>query len=117
MLAWKKWGEGITPEKAGKKGDHLIGDFYVMFDKHYKAELKELQAKGMTEDEAVAASTLMAEAREMLRLWEAGDLETYSMWEMMNNRVYVGFDETYMMTGVDFDKIYYESKSNLEGYD
>ncbi|MGL4293681.1 MAG: arginine--tRNA ligase [Bacteroidales bacterium] len=117
MLAWKKWGEGCTPESTGKKGDHLIGDFYVMFDKHYKAELAELQAKGMTKEEAEAASGLMAEAREMLRLWEAGDMETYSMWEMMNNWVYAGFAETYKMMGVDFDKIYYESQTYLEGKD
>ncbi len=115
MLAWKKWGEGCTPESTGKKGDHLIGDFYVLFDKHYKAELAELQSKGMSKEEAEAASTLMAEAREMLRLWEAGDLETYSMWEMMNHWVYEGFDETYKMMGVDFDKIYYESQTYLEG--
>ncbi|MDO5571387.1 MAG: arginine--tRNA ligase [Bacteroidales bacterium] len=115
MLAWKKWGEGVTPESSGKKGDHLIGDFYVMFDKHYKAELKELMAKGMSEDEAAAASSLMAEAREMLRLWEAGDKEVRKMWEMMNSWVYAGFDETYKMMGVDFDKIYYESQTYLEG--
>ncbi|MEG1905413.1 MAG: arginine--tRNA ligase, partial [Bacteroidales bacterium] len=117
MLAWKKWGEGCTPESTGKKGDHLIGDFYVLFDKNYKAELAELQAKGMTKEEAEAASALMAEAREMLRLWEAGDQDTYSMWEMMNNWVYAGFDETYKMMGVDFDKIYYESQTYLEGKD
>ena len=117
MLAWKKWGEGCTPESTGKKGDHLIGDFYVMFDKHYKAELAELQAKGMSKEEAEAASALMAEAREMLRLWEAGDLEVYAMWEMMNNWVYAGFDETYKKMGVDFDKIYYESQTYLEGKD
>ncbi len=117
MLAWKKWGEGCTPESTGKKGDHLIGDFYVMFDKHYKAELAELQAKGMTKEEAEAASTLMAEAREMLRLWEANDADVYSMWEMMNQWVYAGFDETYKMMGVDFDKIYYESQTYLEGKD
>ncbi len=117
MLAWKKWGEGCTPESTGKKGDHLIGDFYVMFDKHYKAELAELQSKGMTKEEAEAASTLMAEAREMLRLWEANDPDVYSMWEMMNQWVYAGFDETYKMMGVDFDKIYYESQTYLEGKD
>ena len=117
MLAWKKWGEGCTPESTGKKGDHLIGDFYVMFDKHYKAELAELQEKGMTKEEAEAASTLMAEAREMLRLWEANDPDVYSMWEMMNQWVYAGFDETYKMMGVDFDKIYYESQTYLEGKD
>lgn len=115
MLAWEKWGEGITPEKAGKKGDHLIGDFYVLFDKHYKAELKELESKGMTKEEAEAASTLMAEAREMLRKWEAGDKKIVELWRMMNEWVYAGFDETYRQMGVDFDKIYYESETYLEG--
>ena len=117
MLAWQKWGEGITPEKAGKKGDHLIGDFYVLFDKHYKAEVKELEAKGMTKEEAEAASPLMAEAREMLRKWEAGDEDIRSVWRMMNEWVYAGFDETYKRMGVDFDKIYYESETYLEGKD
>lgn len=115
MLAWEKWGEGITPEKAGKKGDHLIGDFYVLFDKHYKAELKELESKGMTKEEAEAASTLMVEAREMLRKWEAGDEKIVGLWRMMNEWVYAGFDETYKQMGVDFDKIYYESETYLEG--
>jgi len=117
MLAWQKWGNGATPESTGKKGDHLIGDFYVLFDKHYKAELKELVAKGLTEKEAEAQSTLMAEAREMLRQWEAGDTAVYSLWEKMNSWVYAGFDETYKMMGVDFDKIYYESQTYLEGKD
>ena len=117
MLAWQKWGEGITPEKAGKKGDHLIGDFYVLFDKHYKAEVKELEAKGMSKEEAEAASPLMAEAREMLRRWEAGDEDVRSVWRMMNEWVYAGFDETYKRMGVDFDKIYYESETYLEGKD
>ena len=117
MLAWQKWGEGVTPEKAGKKGDHLIGDFYVLFDKHYKAEVKELEAKGMTKEEAEAASPLMAEAREMLRRWEAGDEDVRSVWRMMNEWVYAGFDETYKRMGVDFDKIYYESETYLEGKD
>ena len=115
MLAWEKWGEGVTPEKAGKKGDHLIGDFYVLFDKHYKQELAELQAQGMTKEEAEAASPLMAEAREMLRKWEDGDAEVRRVWEMMNSWVYAGFDETYRRLGVDFDKIYYESQTYLEG--
>ena len=115
MLAWEKWGNGITPEKAGKKGDHLIGDFYVLFDKHYKQELAELQAQGMSKEEAEAASPLMAEAREMLRKWEAGDAEVRRVWEMMNSWVYAGFDETYRRLGVDFDKIYYESQTYLEG--
>lgn len=117
MLAWQKWGKGITPEKAGKKGDHLIGDFYVLFDKHYKAEVKELEAQGMTKEEAEAASPLMAEAREMLRKWEAGDEDVRSVWRMMNEWVYAGFDETYKRMGVDFDKIYYESETYLEGKD
>ncbi|MCM1347974.1 MAG: arginine--tRNA ligase [Firmicutes bacterium] len=115
MLAWKKWGEGITPEKAGKKGDHLIGDFYVLFDKHYKAEVAELMAKGMSEDEAKAASPLMLEAREMLRKWEDGDDDVRSLWAMMNSWVYAGFDETYARMGVGFDKIYYESNTYLVG--
>ena len=117
MLAWLKWGNGITPEKEGKKGDHLIGDFYVEFDRHYKAELKQLQAKGMTEEEAEAASTLMQEAREMLRRWEAGDEKVRLLWKMMNEWVYAGFDETYRRMGVSFDKIYYESDTYLEGKD
>lgn len=115
MLAWEKWGEGVTPEKAGKKGDHLIGDFYVLFDKHYKQEIAELQAQGMSKEEAEAASPLMAEAREMLRKWEAGDPDVRRVWEMMNSWVYAGFDETYRRMGVDFDKIYYESQTYLEG--
>ena len=115
MLAWQKWGEGVTPESSGKKGDHLIGDFYVLFDKHYKQELKDLEAKGLTKEEAEAQSTLMAEAREMLRKWEAGDAEVRALWEKMNNWVYAGFDETYKMMGVNFDKIYYESQTYLEG--
>ena len=115
MLAWQKWGDGATPESTGKKGDHLIGDFYVLFDKHYKAEVKELMAKGMTQEEAEAASPLMLEAREMLRKWEQKDPEVRSLWEMMNRWVYAGFDETYERMGVDFDKIYYESNTYLEG--
>ena len=123
MLAWKKYGNGETPETSGKKGDHLVGDYYVSFDKHYKAEVKELMAKftaqGMSDDEAKAKaeaeSPLMQEAREMLVKWEAGDPEVRGLWEMMNNWVYAGFDETYKMMGVDFDKIYYESQTYLEG--
>lgn len=115
MLAWQKWGDGLTPEKAGKKGDHLIGDFYVLFDKHYKAEVRELMEQGMTQEEAEKASPLMQEAREMLRRWEAKDPEVRSLWEMMNKWVYAGFDETYRRMGVDFDKIYYESDTYLEG--
>ncbi len=115
MLAWKLYGNGETPESSGKKGDHLVGDYYVAFDKHYKAELAELIDKGMTKEEAEAASTLMAQAREMLIKWEAGDTEVRALWQMMNNWVYAGFDETYRKMGVDFDKIYYESETYLEG--
>ena len=123
MLAWKKYGNGETPETSGKKGDHLVGDYYVSFDKHYKAEVKELMAKftaqGMSGDEAKAKaeaeSPLMQEAREMLVKWEAGDPEVRGLWEMMNKWVYGGFDETYKKMGVGFDKIYYESNTYLEG--
>ena len=116
MLAWQKWGNGATPESTGKKGDHLIGDFYVLFDKHYKAELEELTKDGkMTKEEAEKASPLMKEAREMLVKWEQKDPEVRGMWEMMNNWVYAGFDETYKRLGVSFDKIYYESDTYLEG--
>ena len=115
MLAWLKWGEGETPASSGKKGDHLIGDYYVAFDKHYKAELNELMEKGMSKEEAEATSPLMAEAREMLVKWEAGDKEVRALWEKMNNWVYEGFDETYKRLGVDFDKIYYESDTYLVG--
>ena len=118
MLAWKKWGEGATPESTGKKGDHLIGDFYVLFDKHFKEEVKQLmEAEGLSEDEAKAKSPLMLEAREMLRKWEAGDKETRDLWKMMNEWVYAGFDETYRRLGVGFDKIYYESDTYLQGKD
>ena len=123
MLAWLKYGNGETPESSGKKGDHLIGDYYVAFDKHYKAELKELmaqyQAEGMNEEEAKAKaeaeSPLMKEAREMLVKWEANDPEVRALWKKMNDWVYAGFDETYRMMGVGFDKIYYESDTYLEG--
>ncbi len=115
MLAWQKWGNGETPESTGKKGDHLVGDYYVLFDKHYKAELAELQSKGLSKEEAEAQSTLMAEARNMLRLWEAGDIEVVSLWKNMNSWVYAGFDETYKRLGVDFDEIYYESETYLDG--
>lgn len=116
MLAWEKWGDKITPEKAGKKGDHLIGDFYVLFDKHYKQEVAELmESRNLSKEDAEAASPLMAEAREMLRKWEAGDPAVRQTWEMMNSWVYAGFDETYKRLGVDFDKIYYESQTYLEG--
>ncbi|MDR1742611.1 MAG: arginine--tRNA ligase [Dysgonamonadaceae bacterium] len=115
MLAWKKWGGGETPESSGKKGDHLIGDYYVLFDKKYKSELTELQSKGLSKEEAEAQSPLMQEAREMLRLWEAGDEKTVALWRMMNEWVYAGFDETYYRLGVSFDKIYYESDTYLIG--
>ncbi|MGV8963976.1 MAG: arginine--tRNA ligase [Candidatus Saccharimonadaceae bacterium] len=115
MLAWKKWGNNETPESSGKKGDHLTGDYYVLFDKKYKAELAELEAKGLSKDEAEAQSTLMAEAREMLLKWENNDTETVNLWKMMNNWVYKGFDETYKEMGVTFDKIYYESETYLVG--
>lgn len=115
MLAWQKWGNGETPASSGKKGDHLIGDYYVAFDKHYKAETAELMAKGMSKEEAEAASPLMAEAREMLVKWEAGDNEVRKLWETMNGWVYEGFDETYRRLGVSFDKIYYESDTYLVG--
>lgn len=123
MLAWLKYGNGETPESSGKKGDHLIGDYYVAFDKHFKAEVKELmakyQAEGMNEEEAKAKaeaeSPLMKEAREMLVKWEASDPEVRALWQKMNDWVYAGFDETYKMMGVSFDKIYYESNTYLEG--
>lgn len=117
MLAWQKWGNGITPESAGKKGDHLIGDFYVLFSSKLKEETQVLEAQGMNKEEAESASVLMAEAREMLRKWEAGDIEVRALWEMMNNWVYEGFAETYKKMGVDFDKIYYESETYIEGRD
>ena len=115
MLAWQKWFDGRKPADAGVKGDHLVGDCYVAFDKHYKAELAELKARGMSDEEAEAASTLMAEAREMLRRWEARDPEIRALWQEMNTWVYDGFDATYRRMGVDFDKIYYESETYLEG--
>lgn len=123
MLAWQKWGNGITPEQAGKKGDHLIGDFYVLFDKHYKEECKQLQEQyekeGMTADEAKEKAEyeapLIKEAHDMLVKWEANDPEIRALWEKMNNWVYAGFDETYKALGVGFDKIYYESSTYLVG--
>lgn len=115
MLAWKKWGKGETPASSGKKGDHLVGDYYVAFDKHYKAELAQLQAEGKSKEEAEAASTLMAEARNMLLGWEAADPEVRSLWETMNQWVYQGFDATYQQMGVAFDTIYYESQTYLPG--
>ncbi len=123
MLAWLKWGNGITPEKAGKKGDHLIGDFYVLFDKHFKEECRQLQEQyekeGMTsdaaEEKAGQEAPLIKEAHEMLVKWEQGDPEVRALWEKMNSWVYAGFDETYKALGVSFDKIYYESNTYLVG--
>jgi len=115
MLAWQKWGNEETPFSTGKKGDHLIGDYYVLFDKKYKEELTALQEKGFTKEEAETQSQLMEEAREMLRKWEAHDAATVNLWKMMNDWVYAGFDETYRQMGVSFDKIYYESQTYLAG--
>ena len=115
MLAWQKYGQGETPQSSGKKGDHLVGDYYVSFDQHYKAELEQLQKSGMTIEEAEASSLLMKEVREMLVKWEANDPDVRQLWAMMNGWVYDGFDVTYKKLGVDFDKIYYESETYLEG--
>jgi arginyl-tRNA synthetase len=115
MLAWQKWGNGVTPKSTGKKGDHLVGDYYVMFDKKYKEELKQLMAGGIGEEEAENKSQLMGEARELLRKWEAGDKETVEVWKMMNSWVYEGFDVTHRRLGVDFDVVYYESETYLLG--
>ena len=117
MLAWQKWGDGETPASSGKKGDHLIGKYYVLFDKKYKAELADLRAAGLSREQAEAQSVLMEEAREMLRQWEANDAQTVNLWKMMNGWVYAGFDETYEKLGVSFDKIYYESQTYLAGKD
>ena len=115
MLAWQKWGNGETPETSGKKGDHLIGDYYVAFDKHYREEIKELMAQGMDEETAKQEAPLIKEAHEMLVKWEQNDPEVRALWEKMNNWVYAGFDETYKKMGVSFDKIYYESQTYLKG--
>ena len=115
MLAWQKWGNGETPESSGKKGDHLIGDYYVLFDKHYREEIKQLVAQGMDEEQAKNEAPLMQEARKMLVKWEQNDPEIRSLWKMMNDWVYAGFDETYKALGVSFDKIYYESETYLAG--
>ena len=115
MLAWLKYGNGETPETSGKKGDHLIGDYYVRFDKEYKAQITELMTKGMDEETAKREAPLMQEAQAMLRKWEANDPEVRALWEKMNEWVYAGFDETYKRMGVSFDKIYYESTTYLEG--
>jgi len=115
MLAWLKYGNGETPESTGKKGDHLIGDYYVAFDKHYREQIKELMAQGMDEEQAKQEAPLIKEAHEMLVKWENNDPEVRALWEKMNNWVYAGFDETYKMMGVSFDKIYYESQTYLKG--
>ena len=115
MLAWLKYGNGATPESTGIKGDHLVGDYYVAFDKHYKEQINELMAKGMSEDEAKNEAPLIKEAREMLVKWEQNDPEIRGLWKQMNEWVYAGFDETYKALGVGFDKIYYESDTYLEG--
>ena len=115
MLAWLKYGNGETPESSGKKGDHLIGDYYVAFDKHYREEIKELMAQGMDEEKAKQEAPLIKEAHEMLVKWENNDPEVRALWEKMNNWVYAGFDETYKKMGVGFDKIYYESQTYLKG--
>ena len=115
MLAWLRFGNGETPESSGKKGDHLIGDYYVRFDREYKAQIAQLMAQGMDEETAKKEAPLMKEAQEMLRKWEQGDPEVRALWQKMNNWVYAGFDETYRRMGVSFDKIYYESNTYLEG--
>ncbi len=115
MLAWLKWGNGETPQSSGKKGDHLIGDYYVAFDKHYREEVKELVAQGMDEEQAKQEAPLIKEAHEMLVKWEQNDPEVRALWEKMNSWVYAGFDETYQKMGVSFDKIYYESQTYLKG--
>ena len=115
MLAWQLYGGGETPKTSGMKGDHLVGKYYVEFDKHYKAEIKELVAGGMSEDEAKKQAPIMLAAQEMLRKWEAKDPEVYALWEKMNGWVYDGFDVTYKALGIDFDKVYYESQTYLLG--
>ena len=115
MLAWKLFGNGETPESSGMKGDHLVGKYYVIFDKAYKAEIKELMEKGMTEEEAKKNAPLILEAQNMLLAWENNDTEVRQLWKTMNGWVYAGFDETYKLMGVDFDKIYYESETYLTG--
>ena len=115
MLAWQKFGNGETPESSGKKGDHLVGEYYVRFDKEYKSQIKELTEAGMSEEEAKKQAPLMQEAQEMLLKWENNDPETVALWEMMNDWVYKGFDETYRRLGVSFNKIYYESQTYLDG--
>ena len=115
MVAWQRYGNGATPQSTGIKGDHLVGDYYVEFDKHYKAEIAELVAGGMSEEEAKKSAPILLEAQEMLRKWEAKDEAVRNLWEMMNGWVYEGFDVTYKTLGVDFDKVYYESQTYLLG--
>ncbi|MCQ2973484.1 MAG: arginine--tRNA ligase [Bacteroidales bacterium] len=115
MLAWQKWGNGETPETSGLKGDHLIGKYYVLFDQHYKEEIKNLIAQGLTEEQAKQQAPSIIEAHQMLQKWESGDKETVALWKKMNNWVYDGFDVTYKLMGISFDKIYHESETYLEG--
>ncbi len=115
MLAWQKWGNGETPESSGKKGDHLVGDYYVKFDQEYKKQIQELVASGMKPEEAAKNAELIREAQDMLRKWEAGDAQVHDLWERMNSWVYKGFDETYGRLGVAFDKVYYESETWIHG--
>lgn len=115
MLAWKRWGQGLTPEQCGKKGDHLVGDFYVLFDRHYKEEIATLVAEGMNEEEAARQAPLIQEAQAMLKAWEEGDEEVRNLWQMMNAWVYSGFEETYKRLGISFHKTYYESDTYLYG--
>ena len=117
MLAWKKWGNEETPDSSGLKGDHLAGKYYVLFDQHYKAEVNELMKEGLNKEEAESQSPLMQEARELLKKWEKRDSETIALWKKMNSWVYDGFNDTYEMMGVDFDKLYYESDTYLSGRD
>lgn len=115
MLAWQKFGNGEAPQSTGKKGDHLVGDYYVRFDKEYKIQIEDLKAKGLTEDEAKQKAPLMLEAQEMLRKWEAKDPEVITLWETMNGWVYEGFEKTYKSLGISFEKVYYESQTYLLG--
>ena len=115
MYAWQQWGNGKTPETSGMKGDHLVGEFYVEFDKHYKAEVADLMEKGMAKEETENQAPSILAARDLLRKWESGDQETVELWKTMNRWVYAGFDVTYKILGVGFDKIYYESETYLEG--
>ncbi|MDY0253138.1 MAG: arginine--tRNA ligase [Tenuifilaceae bacterium] len=115
MIAWQRFGKGETPESSGKKGDHLVGDYYVIFDREYKKQVEELKSKGLSEDDAKAQAPLMIEAQEMLRKWEAKDPEVYQLWSTMNGWVYDGFDITYKALGIEFDKVYHESETYLLG--